>query len=156
MWSGGRGRVKRSWLKMLDKIPDDHPPIFSLLPDVVGDWPVTLERAHRYLPELRDRGIVAAVALQDGCGFEEALIPCVDWVFVGGSTAWKLANIRGACAFFQPLGIRVHVGRVNGRTRILHCRAAGADSCDGTGWGRFSNAELPKLFRAQDQRLFSF
>ena len=143
-----------AWLKLLDKLKpylaQGHSPMFTLLPDVVGDWPATLERAWRYRDVARDRGLEVAVALQDGCDFDEATALKPDWVFVGGTTAWKLAAIEPACRHFHPRGVRVHVGRVNGRNRLQACLRCGVQSVDGTGWARFCDKELPKLTRTLD------
>lgn len=134
-----------AWFKMLDRLAEYAPPMFVLLPDVVGDWKATVERSSRYLPELRRRGLPAALALQDGCDFKEAAQMETETVFIGGSTEWKVAHIEPACRFFQPRGAKVHVGRVNGRRRLQACLRCGVDSCDGTGWNRFSDLMLPRL-----------
>jgi hypothetical protein len=52
-------------------------------------------------------------------------------LFMGGSTAWKLAAIEPWCARFPG---RVHVARVNHGERLWKCYRAGAVSVDGTGW----------------------
>lgn len=143
------------WLAMLDKLAGTRP-MFVLLPDVVGDWNATLDRSARYRGELADRNLPAAVALQDGCDFREALALSPDTVFVGGTTDWKLRSVEPACAIFRPRGIRVHVGRVNSRDRLFLCRSCGADSVDGTGWNRYSDAMLPVMDRAMAQRLIEW
>lgn len=140
-----------AWLKMLDKVTKVWcDPLFCLLPDVVGDWPQTLERAHRYRRECEDRELPFAVALQDGCIFEQALDFRPSYVFIGGSTAWKWRTVGPACEYFQIRGIKVHVGRTSGPYRIRECLRLGVDSCDGTGWGRHSDKMLPGLWRELD------
>ena len=140
------------WYKMLDKIPSDNPPMFVLLPDVVYDWQATLERAWKYLPELRARRLPVAVALQEGseADLANALRLRPDVVFVGGDNRWKWRYAESICRYFQPRGIRVHVGRTSGPRRIRECLRIGADSCDGTGWIRYSEAMLPGLWRELD------
>jgi len=140
-----------NWLKMLDKAADAWcDPMFCLLPDVVADWPRTLERAWEYRQECLNRDLSFAVALQDGCDFAQALELRPQYVFVGGTTAWKWRNVEPACQYFQRCGVKVHVGRASGPLRIRECLRLGVDSCDGTGWGRASDKMLPGLWRELD------
>jgi hypothetical protein len=142
---------ERAWLKMLDKVTEQATdPMWVLLPDVVADWNRTIERAWKYLPEVMERDLRFAVALQDGCDFKEALALRPFAVFVGGTTRWKWLNAEPACRYFQPRGVKVHVGRVSGPNRILECLRIGVDSCDGTGWCRHSEKMLPGLWWALD------
>jgi len=128
-----------AYLGMLDKVStQDRQPEWVLLPDAVADWSRTVELASLYLPLLRGRGLNVAIALQDGCDFAQVLDFSPDWVFVAGSTAWKESNIHAATEFFHPLGIRVHVGRVNTRRRLRLCQSAGVDSADGTTLNKFA------------------
>lgn len=139
-----------SWFKLLDKIgTQKNKPLFCLLPDVVADWPRTVEMAWRYVGEVRDRGLPVAIALQDGCSLEAASFLSPDWFFVGGSTAWKWQNARRIVKFANSsFGIRTHVGRVNGTERLRWCLDMGVDSCDGTGLARFTDAMLPRTLKA--------
>jgi len=68
---------------------------------------------------------------------------------VGGSTEWKWRTVRGWCADFQ----HVHVGRVNGERELWQAHEAGAESCDGTGWGRDASRrdKMPALIRYLEQ-----
>ena len=139
------------WLKMLDKAAaQPSKPLFCVLPDVVGDWTHTLWRAHRYRHEVVERSLPVAIALQDGADFSEAMPLHPAFVFVGGSTEWKWQNAHLACTYFQPQGVKVHVGRASGPERITRCLRMGADSCDGTGWGAYADKMLPGLWRALD------
>lgn len=141
---------EKNWLKMLDKIPSEQQPMWALLPDVVADWQRTLDRAWRYRREAISRALPYAIALQDGCRFEDVLPLQPYAVFVGGTTSWKWANAEPACQFFQPRGIHVHIGRASGPWRVRECLRIGADSCDGTGWGRFADKMLPGLWQVLD------
>jgi hypothetical protein len=134
------------WLKMLDKAAKHHPPLFCILPDVVGDWATTLDRAYQYRQEVESRGLRVALALQDGCNWKEVKDFAPFAVFVGGSTRWKWENTPRVIAMFQNKSW-VHVGRVNGENRIRYVRKLGADSADGTGLCRFFDAVLPKVLR---------
>lgn len=143
---------ERNWLKMLDKVAHQQSdPMFVLLPDVVGDWRRTLSRAHIYLPEVYERDLRYAIALQDGCDFREALSLRPHTVFVGGTRLWKWLNAEAICRYFQPRGVKVHIGRASGPNRIRECLRLGVDSCDGTGWSRFSEGMLPGLWRELDR-----
>lgn len=149
-WEKGRywdETMHCDYLTMLSRLPADNPPLWVLLPDAVADWARTLEMARIYLPLLRGRGLRVALALQDGCLFAEAAEIEPDVVFVAGSTDWKLANIAPVCAFFRPLGIGVHVGRVNTARRLRWCQQAGAESADGTTLNKFRDKNLPRIAR---------
>jgi hypothetical protein len=134
------------WLKMLDKLTQLPPPLWCILPDVVGNWDETIERAHFYRSEVEGRGLRVALALQDGCIWKEAFDFAPFCVFVGGSTEWKWANVARVISIFQNKSW-VHVGRVNGERRIRQVRKMGADSADGTGLCRFFDAQLPQVLR---------
>jgi hypothetical protein len=144
-------KMHTDYLNMLNRLPCDNPPKWVLLPDAVADWPRTRELASIYLPILRQRGYLVALALQDGCCFEEVLEISPDWVFVAGSTQWKEANILPICEFFKPRGIRVHVGRVNTKRRLVLCQSSGVDSVDGTTLNKFRNISLPVISSAMKQ-----
>lgn len=141
-----------NWLKMLARIATfAPPPIFVVLPDVVGDWNRTLERAWRYLPVVEEYGLPPAIALQDGCEgevqYREVEKLGLGVLFVGGTTAWKLRNIPILRKRFRREWL--HVGRVNGCRRLQYCLDCRVDSVDGTGWNKFPS-ELPKLYRILD------
>lgn len=140
-----------NWLNMLSKIPAENHPVWVLLPDVVADWKATVELGKTYLPILRDKGLPVAIALQDGCDFQEALEMEPDWVFVAGSTEWKEANIAKVCQSFHAHNIGVHVGRVNTRRRLMLCQSAGVDSVDGTTLNKFRDASLPLISKTLKQ-----
>jgi exonuclease SbcC len=71
-------------------------------------------------------------------------------IFIGGSTEWKEATAEPWGHLARRRNCHLHVGRVNSARRIHICAAAGADSFDGSGPSRFSNA-LPRLDRATRQ-----
>lgn len=144
-----------AWFRMLDKIGQaEHQPLFAVLPDVVADWPRTLERAHIYKPELDARGITPALALQDGCNgseqYRQARLVDAPAVFVGGSTRWKWLNVEPLRREFWQEWF--HCGRVNGPRQIRECLRIGVDSVDGTGWAKHSRKMVPLLLAALDGR----
>lgn len=126
------------YLRALDRILSVHGAqrcVFATAPDVVGDAIETLRNAEDWLPRLRSLGLPVALVAQDG--LEALPVPWdeFDALFIGGSTEWKLSQaciqlIREA----KYRGKWVHVGRVNGRTRITHFwRTKSVDSFDGSG-----------------------
>lgn len=113
---------------------------FAVAPDVVGDSAATLARFTRWGPLVREVGFRVALAAQDG--LTPAGVPWADLdvVFVGGSTAWKLAD-DGAGRIVRSAaerGVPVHVGRVNSAKRYRRVLQLAATvppeqlSCDGT------------------------
>ena len=124
-WSAADWRYLLRWAAM-----SGQPPLWALVPDVVGDRQRTIESWHLYAPEVRALGLRPAFAVQDGMTFED--VPTDDCaLFLGGSTEWKDEAIGPWCAAFPG---RVHVGRVNNWDRLIRCWRAGAVSVDGTGW----------------------
>jgi hypothetical protein len=108
--------------------------LFITAPDVPGDWAGTLRASLPVLPALR-RAMphCAAIVLQDGA--TPANIPWdeIDWVFIGGSTAWKVSAFAHACskeAHRRRKG--VHMGRVNSLQRLRVASEFGCTSADGT------------------------
>lgn len=128
------------WFKMLDKITRFHSPIFVLLPDVVGDWPQTIDRAYKYRDAVKERGLVHALALQDGCekdGYEAARKFDASVLFVGGSKEWKWRHSLQIREQFWDEWL--HIGRVNGERLTRAAKRIGADSIDGTGINKFTD-----------------
>lgn len=107
--------------------------LFVAAPDVVADAEATLSRLPAMADRLRMAGWPVALVGQDGMERLEVPWHLFDWLFVGGTTDWKLGAggvslIRRA----QAAGKRVHVGRVNTRRRYWLFRGLGCDSADGT------------------------
>ena len=128
-----------AWHRFLDKVDKTgRNPLWALVPDVVGNRELTLEQWPKYSPEVKQRGWLTALAVQDGMSIEDAKQCNADVIFVGGTTGWKWNTAHVWCGNFT----RVHVGRVRMR-RLPHCRQIGAESCDGTGWFRESVRGLP-------------
>lgn len=120
--------------------------LFAVAPDVVGDAEATLARSRPYLPTIRQLGFPAAFVTQDGC--HDELVPWgeFDYLFVGGSDAWKLSEASWRlCREARLRGLPVHMGRVNSFRRLKACAVSGVDSADGTylKWG--PDANWPKL-----------
>lgn len=122
--------------------------LFVAVPDVVGDAEATLARFQPMAGRIRAAGWPVALVGQDG--MENLALPWedFDWLFVGGSTEWKLGP--GAEALIrqeQAHGKRVHVGRVNSATRFRRFRSLGCDTADGTFLAFGPDINAPKLRR---------
>ena len=123
------------WLTWLETMPAAARALclFAAAPDVVGDAAATLERSTPYLAGMRAMGYSVAYVAQDG--FDPAVVPwsAVDWLFIGGTNAFKRqeAGYRAAIEG-KRRGKRVHVGRVNGGRLLRRYAEVGADTADGT------------------------
>lgn len=120
--------------------------LFAVAPDVVGDAVATLERSRPYLPTIRQLGFPAAFVTQDGCA--EPLVPWgdCDYLFVGGSDAWKLSEASWElCRVAAGRGVPVHMGRVNSLRRLRACSVGGIASADGTYLAFGPDANWPRL-----------
>jgi hypothetical protein len=110
------------------------------VPDVVADRAATIAMWHKHAPLLAE--FPKAFVVQDG--MSSADVPGnAEVVFVGGTTDWKWATVRGWCRDFP----RVHVGRVNTERLLWMAHECGAESCDGTGWFRGDKVQLEGLLR---------
>ena len=124
---------------------------FVVIPDLVAEG----ERSFHYsLTWLSRMAHVSTplLAVQDGMtpGSVRAFLasdPRIG-IFLGGSTEWKLSQIRDWGVFAAELGRHYHVGRVNTGRRIRLCEEAGALSFDGTSATVFS-CTLPALESAR-------
>ena len=108
--------------------------LFVVVPDRVGDAKGTYKLWQKWALRIKKFGYPLAYCVQNG---QEDLPlpfdPSPDWLFIAGNEGWKgskhaLECLRRGVA----LGMKIHVGRVNGRGRIGYWRAYGADSMDGT------------------------
>ena len=107
--------------------------LFVCVPDVVGDANATLANWPRMAPRIKQAGWPVALVLQDGMTPDRVPWDDVDWVFVGGSTEFKLGPEAEALILAaQERGVKVHVGRVNSRKRFKKFAELGCDTADGT------------------------
>jgi hypothetical protein len=119
-----------SWLKLLQPFRDRC--LFVVVPDVVYNTIGTLERYRWWAWRIKERGWPVAFVAQDGQELL-SLPPEFDWLFIGGSTEWKMSAAADDCIYrAKASGKRVHIGRVNGMRRFWHFGMIGADSADGT------------------------
>jgi hypothetical protein len=108
---------------------------------------LTLERYRKYAPLVRDLGAPAALVVQPGMRPSEIPWEMVDYVFIGGDTAWK-EDVNGAgrvVRHAKALGIPVHVGRVNTQRRIAIMADWEVDTIDGTKLTNGVDKNLPQL-----------
>lgn len=132
---------------MLDGLRELPPPLFVTAPDVVADARATLDLFDLWLPELQ--GFPVALVAQDGLVPEAVPWFALSALFVGGLSEWKMG--AGAQLLVQEAkerGLHVHMGRVNGRRRIMYAKAIGCDSFDGTSLSWFKDAHLADLLGA--------
>lgn len=122
---------------------------FVVMPDIVAGGEPSLELTFRWMQRVLNATRVGLIAVQDGHDVwqvDELLGPRVG-VFVGGTTAWKLATTPRWAAVCRARGAWCHVGRVNTKRRIALCGAAGCTSFDGTSPVKFPST-LDRLDRA--------
>lgn len=132
-----------TWLAWLERQP--RTALFAVCPDVVGDAVKTKELAH-WLPVIRGMGFAPAYVAQDGVESAPPPWDDFDWLFIGGSTEFKLSATAGdLIREARARGKRVHVGRVNSLQRMRWCAAHGADSADGTFVAFGPDVNLPKV-----------
>jgi hypothetical protein len=120
--------------------------LFAVAPDVVGNAEATYARSLPYLPTVRQLGFPVAFVTQDGCHSD--LVPWgqFDWLFVGGSDAWKLSEPSWRLvAEAKQRGLMVHMGRVNSWRRLKACALSGVDSADGTYLAFGPDVNWPKM-----------
>lgn len=128
---GLNGYIKMG-LRALDLWGDDL--LFITAPDVPMNWQATLEESLPVLPVLRAHlPHRAALVLQDGATPSNIPWDALDWIFLGGSTEWKISPIARACAKeARRRHVGVHMGRVNSLLRLNIAQNFGCDSADGT------------------------
>ncbi len=106
---------------------------FATAPDVVADAAATWRRSSHVLPLIRRLGYPAGYCAQDGIDPTTLEWDAFDALFVGGSTAFKLAESTYALvAEAARRGKWTHMGRVNSGQRFRAAAMAGYDSVDGT------------------------
>lgn len=115
--------------------------------EVTSHPAVTLERFRQLAPQVRAMGAPAALVVQPGMRPSEIPWDMVDYVFIGGDTAWKESDDGAGrvVRYAKALGIPVHVGRVNTQRRIAIMAGWGVDSIDGTKLCNGVDKNMPQL-----------
>ena len=135
-WSNNRKWSEEPFYNFLDSYAA-WKPLWAVVPDWVGDKDRTLALWDEHWHAVAAFNVPLAFAVQDGMVATD--VPSnADVVFIGGSTAWKWKTLPMWTSSFP----RVHVGRVNSRNLLELAEAAGAESCDGTGWFRHPKRTL--------------
>lgn len=120
--------------------------LFVSAPDVVGDHAATLARSVPWFPRIRALGFPVAFVGQDGATVETVPWGDFDWLFIGGTTEWKLgADARALIAHAKTLGTHVHMGRVNSEKRLRYAKFLGCDTADGTFLAFGPDVNLPRV-----------
>ena len=130
---------------------------FVIAPDLVAGGRDSLRLTEAWLPRLEGIGRRRLIAVQDGMEPPDVapLLGDSVGIFVGGSTAWKLATMASWGELARQRGAWCHVGRVNTTRRVLMCIRAGAHSFDGSSASRFA-LSLPALDHARRQLALSW
>lgn len=124
------------WFEWLCNTVDRYGPercLWAVAPDVPFDAAGTLAESLPWLAKIRELGIPAAFAAQDGC--DQLGVPWDDFdvLFLAGSTEWKIGPVAERLAReAKARGKQVHMGRVNSRLRLGIAEWFGCDSADGT------------------------
>ena len=136
-----------NWLAAQTVIAD-----WLVLPDIVEGGLASLRLSMRYLNRCLSAAPLALIAVQDGMSTDD-LAPIVGQqigIFLGGSTEWKLANMRLWGEFCADRGVYYHVARVNSAKRMFMAIDAGAHSVDGSSASRYA-VTTPALAAASTQ-----
>ncbi len=107
--------------------------LWAVAPDVPFDAAGTLAESLPWLARIRELGIPAAFAAQDGC--DQLGVPWDDFdvLFIAGSTEWKTGPVAEQLARdARQRGKAVHMGRVNSLQRMRTAEWFGCDTADGT------------------------
>lgn len=141
-WSSERDWSPEPLFGLLETIGQSHPPMWTVVPDAIGDRNLTLQRWDQFASTVRLFGTPLAFAAQDGMTPDD--VPSdADIVFIGGTTEWKWRNLPVFTKAFD----RVHVGRVNTYRLLWMAHESGAESCDGTGFFRGDQEQLRGLWK---------
>ena len=138
---------------------------FAVAPDVPLDAEATLRESAPWLAKIRELGIPAAFAAQNGCDLNRLPWDDLDVLFLAGGpersgdprSEWKLGPVaRRLAQQARDLGKSVHMARVNSRRRMRIAETYGCQSADGTflAWAPDINLErITRVWLADmDQR----
>jgi hypothetical protein len=156
-FQAGRLFDEDAYDRFLDWLASAAVPDWLVLPDIVAGGLASLDLSLRYMNRCLSVAPLVLIAVQDGMEPED-LAPHVGenvGIFLGGSTAWKLARMREWGEFCAERGIHYHVARVNSIKRMALAASAGATSIDGSSASRYA-VSLPKLaYAARQSDMFS-
>jgi hypothetical protein len=160
VWSCHQAAVEWSdepLLRMIDRFNHrDLKPAFVVAPDIIAAGDESLAFSLDWLRAKRSRcgDLPWLLAVQDGMQVErvrEALLEHrLAGIFVGGSTEWKWSTVHAWSELALALGLRVHVGRVNGQRRAQLCSDIGVHSIDGSMVSMFSDKKAGLMAKSCD------
>lgn len=151
-WLNDEPFPEQEFLHAIDKIPDDHPPDFVVLPDKVGQGTRSLAFSLDWRDRLPDH-LTYYLAVQNGMMWTHVLphIHRIDGLFVGGRIRWKLRTAPEWCRLAHQHELRCHIGRAGTLQRILWAQRIGADSIDSSSWPQNDSFHILDAARAQAQ-----
>ncbi|NNJ04173.1 hypothetical protein HHX38_08500 [Streptomyces sp. PKU-MA01144] len=124
------------WYQWLADTVDRYGPercLWAVAPDVPFDAAGTLAESLPWLARIRELGIPAAFAAQDGCDLLGIPWDAFDVLFLAGSTEWKIGPVAERLSReAKARGKRVHMGRVNSLRRLRTAEWFGCETADGT------------------------
>ncbi|MFC8660603.1 hypothetical protein [Streptomyces sp. NPDC057199] len=107
--------------------------LWAVAPDKPLDAAGTLDESLPWLACIRELGVPAAFAAQDGCDLLGLPWDEFDVLFLAGSTAWKIGPVAARLAEeARARGKAVHMGRVNSLRRLRIAEGVGCQTVDGT------------------------
>lgn len=128
------------FLRTLNKYRGAAPaPDFVVCPDIPFEGIRSLEFSRSWLKKLPDIGTNYYLAVQDGMTIEDVdkvLCEGFGGIFVGGSLLWKYRTSEEWVRLAHAHGLKCHIGRVAGYSRIKWALTIGADSIDSTSFSR--------------------
>lgn len=139
-----------SFKKLLDKLGANAD--FVIAPDIVAGGLASLELSLQWIEPILAISPKVLIAVQDGMDAPH-LAPYVNdrvGIFMGGSTEWKIKQMRKWGLFCIQHKCYYHVGRVNTVKRMTMAKVSGADSFDGSSASRYAET-LPLLEQARRQ-----
>lgn len=152
-FQAGRQFNEEAYERFLEWVAiQDVPPRWLVLPDIVAGGYRSLALSIRYLNRCLSITNLVLIAVQDGITTDD-LAPLVGsrvGIFLGGTTEWKLENMRKWGEFCSTMEIYYHVARVNSIRRIELAIYSGAYSIDGSNVSRYSK-NINKLHFASRQ-----
>ena len=130
-WKSGDPWRASVFLRSLEKARELPPPVFAVLPDVVGGGVASITHSMRWravLPEMP-----WYLAVQDGMSREDvaAVLPELAGLFLGGTDDFK-ATAPVWRDLASKHGKRFHYARVSTEHRLRAAIDVGADSADST------------------------
>jgi len=118
------------------------------VPDVVANGDETFFLWGRWEPVVRASGFTPCLVLQDGMTRFDVHQFDPPALFIGGTTEFKLGPLAAnLTADWRAKGRPVHMGRVNTQERIEYAVRIGCTSCDGSGFSKWPDTNIPKGVR---------